>query len=131
MLRSKWEFEYTAAKLASAAEAQLAFRKSRVEFWTKQQADVIAKIKATGLEVHEDIAALLSNANKYGGTAPMGGAQIVIDPTMQSDLNKCFSKVSEHTAYVGQYSAWVQVLKGNPEARVKLDHDDWMFFFGK
>jgi hypothetical protein len=129
-LRQKWEFEYTAAKLAEAAEAQHAFRESRIAFWKAEQEKLIAKIKETGIVVHEDITAMLSNNAKYS-TAPIGGAQIVIDPTMQTDLNKAHAKITEHTAYTTQYKAWAQVLRGNPEARVKLDHDDWMFFFGK
>ena len=130
-LRAKWEFEYTASALAKAASEQHAFRAGRVKFWTEQQSEVINKIKDSGMAVHEDIGALLSNSGKYGGTSMMGGAQIVIDPTMQTDLNKCFTKIQEHTALAAQYAAWKQVLEGNPEARVKLDHDDWMFFFGK
>ena len=92
-LRAKWEFEYTASALAKAAEEQLAFRESRVTFWKAQQAEVIKKIKESGIEVHEDI--------------------------------------NEHSTMAAQYKAWQQVLAGNPESRVKLDHDDWMFFFGK
>lgn len=130
-LRNDWEFEYTASVLAKAAGEQHAFRESRVEFWTKQQAEVIAKIKESGIEVHEDIAAMLSNSGKYGGSRAAGGAQIIIDPTMQTDLNKCYMKIQEHTTLAGQYKAWQQVLEGNSESRVKLDHDDWMFFFGK
>ena len=130
-LRAKWEFEYTASALAAAAEAQYEFRQSRVAFWKDQQDQLIAKIKETGIVVHEDLAAMLSNSGKYGGTSAMGGAQIVIDPTMQTDLNKAYSKINEHSVMAAQYKAWIQVLKGNPESRLKLDHDDWMFFFGK
>lgn len=134
MLRAKWEFEYTASALAIAAAAQHDFRVGRVKFWQDKQAEIIAKIKESGIEVHEDIASAVNNdinAMKYLNTSAMGGAQILIDPTMQGDLNKCFMKIREHAEYVRQYSAWKQVLEGNPESRVKLDHDDWMFFFGK
>jgi hypothetical protein len=131
MLRAKWEFEYTASALAIAAEAQYQFRVGRETFWKAEQEKLIAKIKETGIVVHEDITAFLSNTNKYGSTGAMGGAQIVIDPTMQGDLNKAHAKITEHAQMAAQYKAWAQVLKGNPESRVKLDHDDWMFFFGK
>lgn len=131
-LRSKWEFEYTAKNLAEAAARQLAFRVSRVAFWKEQQAEVIKKIKDTGMIVHEDIAALAYNNAKYSAnTSARGGAQIVIDPTLQTDLNKCHMKIQEHSTLESQYKAWQQVLEGNSESRVKLDHDDWMFFFGK
>ena len=131
-LRAKWEFEYTAAALADAAAAQLAFRESRVLFWDNAQKEVIEKIKASGIAVHEDITSILSNSNKYGNTYAMGGAQIVIDPTMQTDLNKCYAKLEQHRSAAAQYKAWEQVLRAqHADVRVKLDHDDWMFFFGK
>lgn len=132
-LRAKWEFEYTAINLAKQAEAQYAFREARIKVWKEEQAKIISKIKESGIEVHEDITELMSNSirsAKYS-TQAMGGAQIVIDPTMQDDLNKCYQKIREHTELSKQYKAWQQVLEGNPESRVKLDHDDWMFFFGK
>jgi hypothetical protein len=132
-LRKEWEFEYTGINLAKAAEAQHAFREARIKVWRDKQVEIIAKIKESGLEVHEDLAdqmSSFSNTAKYS-TQALGGAQVVIDPTMQSDLNKCYAKIREHTELSKQYKAWQQVLEGNPEARVKLDHDDWMFFFGK
>lgn len=132
-LRSKWEFEYTASALAKTASEQFAFRESRVEYWTAKQNEVMARIKASGLEIHEDIGSASNSVNtlKYGGPAMGFGAQVIIDPTMQTDLNKCHMKIQEHTGLAKQYKAWQQVLEGNPESRVKLDHDDWMFFFGK
>jgi hypothetical protein len=133
-LRAKWEFEYTAKTLAEAAAKQLEFRTSRVEYWTEKQNEVMVKIKASGLEIHEDITTYgtaSNNLNLKYASSGMGGAQIVIDPTMQGDLTKCHLKIQQHTELARQYSAWKQVLDGNPEDRVKLDHDDWMFFFGK
>jgi len=136
MLRSKWEFEYTAKNLAIAAEAQKQFRASRAKVWEQKKEEVIAKIKDSGLNVHESIAASLNLANnnvnalKYS-TQHMAGPQITIDATMQRDLDECFAKIQGHAELRKQYDAWQQVFEGNPEARVKLDHDDWMFFFGK
>lgn len=136
MLRAKWEFEYTAKNLAMAAEAQKTFRASRVKVWEGKKEEVIAKIKDSGLNVHQSIAESLNfasnnvNALKYS-TQHMQGPQITIDATMQRDLDECFAKIQEHTDLRKQYDAWQQVLEGNAESRVKLDHDDWMFFFGK
>jgi hypothetical protein len=44
---------------------------------------------------------------------------------------ECQGKILEHDNLVRTYDGWVQVLQGNPEARVTLHHDDWLFFFGK
>ena len=40
-------------------------------------------------------------------------------------------KLSHHTQQVQQYDGWQQVLAANPEARVKLDIEDWLFFFAR
>jgi hypothetical protein len=134
MLRPKWEFEYTAKHLALAAIAQRDFRSARRLVWMNKREEVMAKIRETGLTIHEDVAAGMAsnnvNAMKYS-TAGYGGPQVLVDATMQQDLNDCTAKIHEHTELQKQYAAWVQVLEANGEARLKLDHDDWMFFFGK
>lgn len=131
MLRSKWEFEYTAKTLAVAASQQRTFREQRVQFWRDKKEKVILKIKAEGLTIDESITDQLLISNTKYGTSAERGAAIMVDQTMQRDLDECVSKIRAHTDFRKQYDAWVQVLDGNPEARVKLDHDDWMFFFGK
>jgi hypothetical protein len=50
--------------------------------------------------------------------------------TLQRDLNECVTKIQQHRAAATEYDAWLQVLDANPEARLKLKHNDWMFFFG-
>lgn len=130
MNRQDWEFEYTASALAQAAEAQRDFRKSRVAAWSAKKDEIMEKIKTTGLTVHEGVAAdmgstyAISNSNR-------GGAQVMVDVTLQRDLNECVAKIRSHSDAATDYDGWVQVLKANPESRRKLKHGDWMFFFGK
>ena len=131
MNRHEWEFEYTAANLAKAAAAQRDFRAGRVELWAGKKAEVMQKIKDSGISVTESMADLLSNSGKYGNTVSGRGAHITIDATLQGDLSECVEKIRHHAALRDQYNAWVQVLEANPESRLKLTHDDWMFFFGK
>lgn len=126
--RDDWEFEYTAKNLASAAEAQRDFRKSRVEVWTAKKAEIMEKIRTSGLTVHEGVAAGLSS---YASNSSPGGAQVMVDTTLQRDLNECVSKIRTHSDAATEYDGWVQVLTANPESRLKLKHQDWMFFFGK
>src|SRR6267142_1284043 len=97
MLRSKWEFEYTAKNLAIAAEAQKQFRASRAKVWEQKKEEVIAKIKDSGLNVHESIAASLNLANnnvnalKYS-TQHMAGPQITIRiVTATREPRDCFA----------------------------------------
>lgn len=129
MNRQEWEFDYTASSLASAAEAQREFRKGRVVVWEGKKAEVMTKIKDTGLTIHEGIGAGMNTAsNNYNAH---GGAMVMVDSTLQTDLNECVSKIHAHKSAATDYDGWVQVLNANPEARLKLKHGDWMFFFGK
>lgn len=127
MNRDDWEFEYTAKVLAQAAEAQRDFRKTRVEAWERKKVEVMAKIKESGIEVHESVA----NSFASYTTSNAAGPQIVIDPMMQRDLTECQTKIAEHRKAATAYDGWAQVLNANPESRLKLKHNDWMYFFGK
>lgn len=129
MNRNEWEFEYTCAKLAEAASSQKAHRLARVAAWTEKKGEVMQKIKDSGLTVHESVAEGFGN---YAQTTNAGyGAQVMVDNTLQRDLSECVTKVASHRAAATEYDGWIQMLQANPEARVKLTHDDWMFFFGK
>ena len=50
---------------------------------------------------------------------------------LANDLQECLRKLGRHTAKIGAYEGWVQVLEAHPEARLCLDHGDWLFLFGK
>lgn len=126
MKRDEWEFEYTAAKLADAAEQQRDFRNGRVTAWEAKKEEVMRKIKDSGLTVHEGPAASMSNYTSVGG----GGAYVMVDQTLQSDLSQCVAKIEAHRSAAAEYDGWVRVLRGNPEKRVVLHHDDWLYFFG-
>lgn len=127
--RSEWEFQYAARNLAKAATEQRDHRLSRLKVWEGKKAEVMAKVKESGLTIDESMAESLMN---YQTTALGGrGAQIMVDSTLQRDLSECVQKINEHREAAKEYDAWVQVLEANPESRLPLKHDDWMFFFGK
>ena len=127
MNRDDWEFDYTASVLATAAETQRDYRWTRVTEWESQKEIVMARIKESGLTIHETVAAGMQNYT----TSNVGGPQIMIDATMQRDLNECASKIAIHRNSATEYDSWAQVLNANPAARLKLKHNDWMYFFGK
>jgi len=127
MLRDEWEFEYTAAKLAEAAKEQRDFRKSRVEVWEAKKIEVVDKIKSSGLSVHEGPAASMASYTN----SSRGGAHVLVDTTLQSDLNECVDKIKTHREAATDYDGWYQVLWANPESRLKLTHNDWLYFFGR
>ena len=126
MNRHELEFEYTAAALADAAEKQRDFRTGRVTAWETKKAEVMAKVKESGLTVHEGPAASMSNY-----TNAIQGAHVMVDTTRQQDLSECVTKINTHRQAATSYDGWAQVLRANPEKRVALHQDDWLFFFGK
>lgn len=128
MKRNEWSFEYTAAKLAEAAEAKRALhyeRLQRLQWWEEKKVEVTKQVGDRGIEVHDSVASGYSNTAT--GIMPM----IQIDSGLQRDLCECQNKIQEHGKKVRDYAGWVQVLRGNPEARLSLEHDDYLFFFGE
>jgi histidinol-phosphate/aromatic aminotransferase/cobyric acid decarboxylase-like protein len=131
MLRDEWKFTYTAAELATAAAAQRNFRAERVAVWTQKFESVMADIRSKGLEVETSQAQHLSASTaKYIGTNSMRGTRIKVDSGLQRDLDECEEKIAEHTRLRNEYAAWVQVLEGR-QMSLELDHQDWIYFFGK
>ena len=66
----------------------------------------------------------------YISTKGNYGPQIEVDAGMQRDLTECQQKILEHDRLVRDYEGWIQVLTANPECRLSLDHEDYLFFFG-
>lgn len=126
MKRDEWEFEYTAAKVADGAQAQAMFRTQRAEWWEQQKAKVMAEVKESGIEVSESVAAGVSNYNTQ-----MAGPQVMVRVDLQRKLTECHQKIERHRKAVNEYEGWVQVLRANPEQRLRLTQDDWLYFFGK
>lgn len=129
MNRDKWEFQYTARNLADAARRQRDFRNERVKAWEEKKAEVMAKVKETGLTVDESVADQFVNYTQAG--LGWRGAQIMVDVTLQKDLSECVTKIREHRDAAKEYDSWLQVLDAHPESRMSLKLNDWMFFFGK
>ena len=124
MNRDEWHFEYTASKLAEAAKAKMETHVAKRKWWEDKKGEVMAKVKESGIEIRDSVAASISSTK--GGFGP----QIEIDGGMQRDLTECQLKIREHDKLVRDYDAWVQVLSANADSRLKLDHEDYMFFFG-
>lgn len=125
MKRNDWTFEYTASKLAEAAQAKRLHHETRLAWWEQKKAETIKKVGEGGIEVHDSVGSTVSN---YKGGY---GAEIRVDDALQRDLNECHGKIREHHAAVSAYDGWHQVLSANPEARLSLTHEDYLFFFGK
>ena len=128
MLRQDWGFDYTASKLAEAAAQKQAFHQERLEWWKAKRVEVMTTIRSEGLEIDEKIALEYRNPKSRDWDR---GSQVMVRNDLQKDLSECLEKLSHHTQQVQQYDGWQQVLAANADARVKLDIDDWLFFFGR
>jgi hypothetical protein len=128
MQRNEWGFEYTASDLARAASSKLAFHDERLAFWKAKKDEVWATIRHEGLEVDEKIA--LSYRSPKGSDFDRG-ARVMVRNDLQANLDEVLEKLKHHTNLRGQYDGWQQALEANPEARFKLDIEDWHFFFAR
>jgi len=128
MQRNEWKFEYTAAKLAEAAQAKIDWHGQRLEWWKTKKDEVFSTIRREGLEVDEKISLAFQNPKSRDWDR---GAQVMVRNDLQKDLAECLEKLRAHTQELNEYSGWHQVLTANPEDRLSLDIDDWLFFFGK
>lgn len=125
MKRAEWTFQYTASKLAEAANKKHDVHVKKLAWWEQKKAEVMKKVAETGIDIQDSV------AESYSNTKDMFGPQIVIDAGLQRDLSECQQKILEHNSLARQYDGWSQVLSANPEARLDLHHDDYLFFFGE
>ena len=128
MLRNDWCFDYPASTRSEAAAEKLAFHHERLDWWKAKRTEVMATIRSEGLEIDEKIVLEFRSPKSRDWDR---GAQVMVRNDLQSDLSECLEKLSHHTQQVQQYDGWQRVLAANPEARVKLDIEDWLFFFGR
>lgn len=128
MLRNEWKFTYTAARLAEGAQTKLTFHSDRISWWKKHKEELIAEIRKDGLEVSEGAATAYSNpkARDYER-----GAKVMVRNDLKDKLDECMEKLTYHVGKHRDYDGWVQVLAANPEDRLDVDLDDWLFYFSK
>ena len=128
MLRKDWCFDYTASRLSEAATKKQVFHQERLDWWKAKRIEVMNTIRSEGLEIDEKIVLEFRSPKSRDWDR---GSQVMVRNDLQNDLSECLEKLSHHTQQVQQYDGWQQVLAASPEARVKLDIEDWLFFFGR
>lgn len=126
MLRDEWEFEFTASKLVEATKVKIAHHAERLKWWEEAKAKVMAEVKESGIEVDEGMAAVANYS-----TTTNRGPQVMVRYDLQNKLSECHHKIREHQGKLAEYTGWEQVLAGNAESRLKLNSDDYLYFFGK
>ena len=128
--RSGWTFQYYAHQVAEGAKKQLEFRRDRERWWADKKAEVMARIRESGIEINESLA----DQNYTMSTQSRGyGPQIAIDTNLQRQLAEAHGKIATHHDAAEEYDGWVQVLSaaGNREKVLELTQEDWLYFFGK
>lgn len=128
MQRKEWTFDYTAAKLSDCSVEKKSFHADKMRYWKEKKAEVMAEVKESGLDVQESLATTANN--DVNPIFYSGGPKVVVRNDLQEKLTECYRKIKEHGAMVGEYNGWYQVLSANPEVRLSLHHDDWLYFFG-
>ena len=127
MLRDEWEFNYKIETIAEATTNKLQFHQERLKWWKEKKEQVMAKIREDGLEIDENIVMEYLSPKSRDWER---GAQVTVRDDLKKDLDECLKKLAYHTAFIDDFNGWNQLLVGNPNATLGLDHSDWLFFFG-
>lgn len=127
MLRDEWVFNYKIETIAEATTNKLQFHQDRLKWWKEKKEQVMAKIREDGLEIDENIVMEYLSPKSRDWER---GAQVTVRDDLKKDLDECLKKLAHHTAFIDDFNGWNQLLVGNPNATLGLDHSDWLFFFG-
>lgn len=131
MNRDNWTFRYTANQLAEATRAKIEHHVKCLEFWDSRREQLIAEIRADGIEVNEKTVLQTPERPHIKGRDWTGGGDVMIRNDLRKSLAESYEKLSYHTVRRDQYNGWLQAFTDNPENSHELDMDDWQFFFGK
>lgn len=123
-----WTFEHAAREVAAAAHSKAQYHQERLAYWKQKREEVIATIRAEGIEVDEKIVLAFQNPKSRDWDR---AGQVLIRNDLQQDLHEIYAKLSEHTSALNEYLAWESVLSAHPEDRLALDIHDWQHFFGR
>lgn len=132
MHRQQWRVSYTGTRLATAAKDKKAYHAGRAQVWFDAKEKVMAEIRESGVEVNESLVDEMRRQGAYSVSNSLRGAPVVaIRDDLVAKLQEAHGKVASHEELVKQYDAWAQMMDAHPETQFQLEHDDWMFFFGK
>jgi len=123
MNRNTWEFHRSAEEVYQGASNKHDHHVGRLAWWEDKKKEVVAKIRAEGIEIDESLADQISNSYNRGAT-------VMIRVDLQQDLQECVGKIKEHRARAAEYAGWMEVLKRQGTHQYALHHDDWLYFFG-
>ena len=61
MQRTDWTFQYRASQIAEATRSKIDYHQERLTFWKAKREEVLATIRAEGIEVDEKIVLAFQN----------------------------------------------------------------------
>ena len=128
MQRDEWKFSYNGKQIVEAAKSKIAHHKRKFDWWMERKNQLLETIRSEGLEVTE-AQALAHSQHKAGDWR--NGAKVMVRNDLQTQLDECLRKLGFHTEQLDEFSGWAQVLEANPDAVLTLDHEDWLYFFGR
>ena len=135
MKRNEWEVKYTGRRLAEAAQAKKTYHAERHKVWSGKEEDVMVEIKSSGMEINRSLVDEMRKTNQYSisNSANLGfpSTTVTIRADLLQKLQEAGLKIRQHEDLIKQYDAWVQMMEAHQENQFELNHDDWMFFFGK
>lgn len=131
MKRDTWTFRYTAQQLADATKAKIEHHNKCLEFWEARREQLIAEIRADGIEVNEKTVLQTPERTNIKGRDWTAGGDVMIRNDLRKSLIESYEKLSYHTSRRDQYKGWLHAFTDNQEDSHELEMDDWQFFFGK
>jgi hypothetical protein len=124
--RKDWKFDYAATRLAEAAQAKIVHHTKRLDFWKAKREETLAKIRSEGLEIDEKIVVGYQSPKSRDWDR---ANRISVRDDLRQQLDEVLDKLKFHTEKLSEYAGWRQMFLANPEARLGLDIEDWLFFF--
>lgn len=127
MQRDGWKFDYTALRLAEAAQHRMDWHRERLAFWGARREETLATIRSEGLEIDEKIVIGVHTPKARDWER---ANRVTVRDDLRQQLDEVLHKLKEHTERLVEYDGWRQMLAANPEAWLSLDIADWLYFFG-
>jgi hypothetical protein len=128
--RAGWTFTYTAGQLAYGAQKQKDYREDRSRLWSATQEKVMAEIRASGIEITQDVMTQLQISATYTKSGGMNrGPTVSINQDLADKFAQCVAKVKEHKDLAEQYEGWIQTLSAQSEKELEVTQQDFLFFF--
>lgn len=116
MKRQEHTFQFSGKQISEAATAECQYHTQRLDFWNKEYEIAVAKVKEKGVEVRE-----------YAVTGGMR-TQIVLDPTLQSRMDECRSKIFDHRKAADDFQIQAAAYGTQSERAYELHPDDVIYF---